>query len=357
MTSLRFQDPVMCLLLIPLFLAVLFAVVRQQRSAVLYSSVQVLKTLPKTFALRIKRLLPWVRFLGMALVILALARPQHGREEFRVRTEGIAIEMAIDRSGSMRAMDFDLDGEPANRLEVVRKVFQDFITGGGELEGRPDDLIGIIAFGGYADSMCPLTLDHGALLQVLETVQIPEQVYDARDRPLLSNQMLELELATAIGDAVALGVERLKDQTAKSKVLILLSDGTQTVDSIMPAEAAEAAKTFGVKIYSIGVGRNEPVPFPVMDPFGNVAYRSIRIPFDEKTLKMLADTTGGQYFHARDTETLRKVYEEIDRLEKTETEGRLYTEYRELFQYTLLPGLALILLELLLTATRFRSLP
>ncbi|MFH1999071.1 MAG: VWA domain-containing protein [Planctomycetota bacterium] len=358
--SFRLQDPLWCLLLIPLFFAVLFAVRRQRRSAVLYSSVHVLKTLPKSLALRFKQLLPWMRFLGMALVILALARPQQGKEEFRIRTEGIAMEMAIDWSSSMVATDFMLDNERVTRLEAVRKVFHDFVTGAGHLPGRPDDLIGLIAFGGYAINKCPLTLDHGALLQILNTVVIPEPEIDGFGQ-IRINRLLPEEGATAIGDAVTLGVERLKETKSKSKVLILLSDGKQTAGVISPEEAAQAAKEFGVKIYSIGVGSNSRnIPVRAKDRFGQTQF--IQLPGgefspDEKTMKMLAENTGGRHFQAQDTEALTEVYAEIDRLEKTETEGRLYTEYKEFFQYALFPGLALILFELLLVSTRFRSLP
>ena len=239
-TGLRFQDPIWCLLLVPLFFAVLLAIRRQRRCAVLYSSVQVLKTLPVTTALLLKRILPWVRFLGLGLVVLALARPQQGREEFRVRTEGIAIQMAIDRSGSMRAMDFEIDGKRVNRLDVVKQVFHEFVTGGEDLPGRPDDLIGLVVFGGYADSKCPLTLDHGALLQVLDTVEIPRPVTDARGR-VINRQLLEEEQQTAIGDAVALSVDRLKEVKAESRIVILISDGENTAGVIQPEEAAKAA--------------------------------------------------------------------------------------------------------------------
>ena len=352
----RFQDPVWCLLLVPLFFAVLLAVRRSRRCAVLYSSVQVLKTLPVTPALLVKRALPWVRFLGLALVVLALARPQQGREEFRVRTEGIAIEMAIDRSGSMQALDFEMDGKRVNRLAVVKKVFREFVTGGEDLPGRPDDLIGLVVFGGYADSKCPLTLDHGALLQVLDSVEIPRPVTDARGE-VINKELYQEEMQTAIGDALALSVERLKGAKAKSRIVILLSDGENTAGVISPGEAAEAAAAEGVKVYTIGVGSTGEAPMPGTDLFGRPVLRPVPVRLDEKTLKMIADTTGGRYFNARDTDALKRVYAEIDRLEKTKTEGRLYTEYRELFTWALYPGLVLILLELLLGATRFRSLP
>ncbi len=356
MTGIRLQDPLWLLLLVPLLVVALVTIRRQGRAAVLYSNVGILKTLPRTGALRVKRFLPWLKVLGLALVTVALARPQHGREEFRVRTEGIAIQMCIDRSGSMLAQDFPVEGKRVNRLEAVKKVFRDFITGGGDFEGRPDDLIGLVVFGGYADAKCPETLDHGALLEVLKTVKIAEPVRDRQGR-IINDGLWQEERATAIGDAVALAVDRLTDVKAKSKVIILLSDGESNAGAVQPAEAAEAAKNFGVKVYTIGVGTTGMAPFPTVDFFGRERLEARPVRLDEETLKMLADRTGGRYFNAKDTETLAQVYAEIDKLEKTETEGRLYTEYRELFQYLMLPGLACIVLEVVLGATRFRSLP
>lgn len=356
MNGWRFEDPLWLLALVPLLLLGLFSARRKPRGAVLYSSTQLVATLPKTLALRFKRLVPWVRVLGLGLIVVALARPQHGEEEFRVHTEGIAIQMCIDRSGSMQALDFHLAGERVDRLTAVKKVFRDFVKGEGELPGRPNDPIGLIAFGGFADSRCPLTLDHDALLATLSDVEIPQPIYDSRGR-MLNERFLEEEMATAIGDAIALGVDRLQQSVAKSKVLILLSDGENTAGVIEPAEAAEAAKRLGIKIYSIAVGTTGQAPFPAIDVFGRRMLTTQYVRLDEATLKMLADTTGGRYFHAKDTETLHRVYEEIDQLEKTETEGKIYTNYRELYQYAMFPGLGLVLLEVLLAATRFRSLP
>jgi Ca-activated chloride channel family protein len=344
------------LLLVPLVVLALLAIRRQRSVAILFSDVSLLRSLPKTIALRTKRLMPWLRVLGLVLVIAALARPQQGKEEFRVRTEGIAIQMCIDRSGSMQAMDFRLDGERVNRLTAVKDVFRDFVAGEDDLPGRPDDLIGIIEFGGYADAKCPLTLDHGALLQVLDQVEIPKPVRDRQGR-IINRTLLDEEMNTAIGDAVVLAVDRLKESKAKSKVLILLSDGKNTAGVTEPAEAAETAKTFGIKIYSIGVGSTGLAPFPDTDAFGREFLRPVPVELDEKTLNMLAKTTGGRYFHAENTEALTNVYAEIDQLEKTMSEGRLYTEYRELYQYAMFPGLGLILLEIVLVCTRFRSLP
>ena len=356
MMGFRFQNPMWLLTLVPLIVVGLLVLRRQRNVAVLFSDVGLLRALPKTFALRIKRAVPWLRILGLALVIVALARPQEGNDEYRIQTEGIAIQMCIDRSGSMQAMDFQLDRQRVNRLTAVKDVFRDFVAGEDELPGRPDDLIGLIAFGGYADAKCPLTLDHGALLQVLDQVQIPEPIRD-RQGHVINQRLLEEEMSTAIGDAVVLGVDRLKDAKAKSKVLILLSDGENTAGVVEPAEAAETADTFGIKIYTIGVGSTGMAPFPQIDAFGREFLTRRPVKLDEETLKMLATTTGGEYFHAGNTEALKNVYAEIDQLEKTLSEGRLYTEYRELYQYAMFSGFGLILLHILLVCTRFRSLP
>ena len=359
MMGFRFQDPLWLLMLIPLALLWWVAFRRRGNTAVLYSDVAIPLSLPVTFALRVKRMLPWLVIVGGTLAMAALARPQHGQEEFRVRTEGIAIEMCLDRSGSMQAMDFELEGERANRLEVVKDVFKDFIGAEGnrgDLPGRPNDQIGLIAFGGYAHDKCPLTLDHGVLCEITKTIKIPEPIYDEQGR-MINERLLQEEHATAIGDAVTTAIDRLKDAKAKSKVIILLSDGEQTAGVLQPKEAAEAAKAFGIKIYSIGIGTTGRAPFPVVDARGRKELQWAEVRLDEQTLSMMAETTGGQYFNAKDTEALKQVYAEIDKLEKSHTEGRLYTQYRELYEYLLLPGLGLMLLQIVLVSTRFRSLP
>jgi len=356
MNTFRFDAPIWLCLILVIGAALLIELRRQRRSAILYSSVRVLKTLPKTLAQRVKATLPWIRLLGLILVVVALARPQHGREEFRVRTEGIAIEMVCDRSGSMQAMDFEESGSPTDRLSVVKRVFRDFVAGSGGLEGRPDDMIGLVVFGGYADSRCPLTLDHGALLEILENVEVAKPMQDSRGR-VINEELLREELATAVGDALTVGVQRLEDVEAKSKVLILLSDGEDNFSVVDPLDAAEAAASRGIKVYTIGIGSNERAPMPMLDMFGQIVYRPVQVSLDEELLKEIAEKTDGQYFNARDTAALEAVYEKIDALEKTETEGVLYTEYRELFQIFLLSGLGLIVLELMLSMTRFRTLP
>ncbi|MGO8744386.1 MAG: VWA domain-containing protein [Thermoguttaceae bacterium] len=356
--NIRFQDPLWLLLLAALGAIGILAIRRQRRVAVLYSDVSLLRTLPATLALRIKRALPWVRLAGLGLVIAALARPQHGIEEFRIHTEGIAIEMCIDRSGSMAALDFNVDGQQVDRLAIVKQVFQDFVMGKGKLPGRPDDLIGLITFGGFVEPRCPLTLDHGALVEVLKEVEIPHPIFDNRGEEI-NRRLWQEDSQTAIGDALALAANRLKDAHAKSKVIILLTDGEQTAGVLQPAEGAKIAKTLGVKVYTIGIGSNGvvPIPDPYPDAFGRRVLRQEVFPLDEQTLKQIADVTGGKYFSAQDTESLEDVYAEIDRQEKSASEGRLYSEYHEWYQYLMFPGLGLILAEILLAGTRFRSLP
>jgi len=356
--SFRLQTPLWLLLLVALGVIGVLAIRRQRRAAVLFSDVGILRALPVTLALRIKRWLPWVRLLGLVMLIVALARPQRGIEEFRLQTEGIAIEMCIDRSGSMAALDFNLDGRQANRLDVIKRVFHDFVMGKGKLPGRPDDLIGLITFGGYVEPKCPLTLDHGALVQVLDAVEIPHPIFDSHGREI--NQRLWREDAeTAIGDALAVAANRLKSIEAKSKVIILLTDGEQTAGVLTPLEGAKIAKTLGIKVYTIGIGTNGlvTIPNPYPDQFGRTFLRQEEFPLDERTLQQIAETTGGKYFSAQDAERLEDVYAEIDRLEKSPSEGRLYSEYHELYQWFLLPGLGLIAVQVVLAGTRFRGLP
>lgn len=356
MTDFRFQQPWWLMTLVPLLVAVVVTVRRDRRGAIWYSSTDLLVSLPTTWAQVVRRSLPWLRFCGLALVAIALARPQHGLREFRVRKDGIGIMMCLDRSGSMSALDFQLDGNRVNRLEAVKRVFRNFVIGDGRLDGRPDDLIGLISFGGFAEGRSPLTLDHAALTQILETVNIPRPIRDAGGN-VINKRFLAEEQSTAIGDAVTLAVDRLRDSASKSKVIILLSDGENTAGVVQPEDAALAAKEFGIKIYAIGVGSTGRVPFPAEDMFGRTVLINRDVKLDEQTLRMLADTTGGQYFNARDTRALGEVYGAIDKLEKTVSEGRLFTEFRELYQALVLWGLGLIMLETILRCTRFRSLP
>lgn len=356
MSGFRFANPAWLLAIVPLVLAAWLHWRRSQRATITYSNTQLLHDLPWTFSLAMSYALPWVYGLGIVLTIVALARPQYGEEEFLLRSEGIAIEMCIDRSGSMLAEDFMLHESRMNRLQAVKSVFIEFVTGGERFEGRDNDLIGLIAFGGFADARCPLTLDHRALLEVLKSVQIAREIRDRFGR-VVNEELLQEERATAIGDALALAVDRLRDIEAKSKIAILLSDGENTAGVVSPADAARVAKEFGIKVYTIGVGSTGMAPFPYTDPFGRTRLISQPVSLDESTLRMIADETGGMYFAAKDMDALEDVYREIDQLEKSETTGQIFLRYREWYQYLLLPGFTLLVVALLLQSTWLRSLP
>jgi len=266
--------------------------------------------------------------------VIALARPQYGNEQTKVTTEGIDIVLAVDVSGSMLAEDFEIGGQRYNRLHVVKPVVKDFIM------KRTNDRIGLVVFAGRPYTQCPMTLDYGMLLQLLEKVEIGM-----------------VEDGTAIGSALGSSIERLKDTKAKSKVIILLTDGRNNAGEIDPFTAAEIARTFGIKIYTIGAGTKGLAPYPAMDIFGNRVMKQVKIDIDDDALREIAKITDGKYYRATDTESLKEIYSQIDKLEKTETEVTQYTEYNELFHYFLLPALGLLLIELGLKKTKLRKIP
>lgn len=298
-------------------------------------------------------LLPLLRISALGLLIFALARPQEGTEIRRDFSKGVAIMMAVDISETMLAMDFFIDNERVNRLDAVKHVFRSFVLGDDDqLPGRPNDEIGIVSFGGFAISRAPTTLDHTALDDLLQQVNIPKPIYDQHNR-LLNRE----EFKTAIGDALALSVARLKESPAKSKVVILLSDGMNTAGDIAPTEAAKAAKEFGLKVYTIGIGHTGYAPMPGIDELGRPILKQRRVAFDGSTLKRIARETGGQYFHAEDLSGLSKIYTHIDALEKTDIESKIFMLFHELFPLYLMIALGLLLTEQLLAHTYLRRLP
>ncbi len=339
---------------------------RSRRPALLFSSILPITRLASTWAVGARHLVPLLRTIAVALLIICLARPQKGNEQTRIFAEGVAIQMLVDRSGSMQAMDFHIDGKPVDRLTAVKRVAREFVLGRedrDDLAGRPDDLIGLIVFGTYADSLCPLTLDHDHLVKTLDSTQVATT---------------NAEAATAIGDAVALSVERLRmlerkrdlDDTRKikSKIVILLTDGENTAGDFEPFRAAEMAAAFGIKVYAIGVGTRGMAPMPSTDIFGRKMMRPMPVNIDEDTLREIAKVTGGQYFRATDTESLKEIYATINELEKTKIEERRYMQYKELATARVdlgplaLPPLLLFVLiflalEIVLANTRFRRIP
>jgi Ca-activated chloride channel family protein len=356
--SFRFYSPLWFLLGPMVIAAVWWAHHPRRRAAAVFSSIEDLKSLPVTFAQQVRRTLPWFYCAGLLLIVAALARPQRGRSESQVSTEGIAIEMALDVSGSMEALDFNINGQQDSRINAVKHVFKQFVAGGKELKlsGRPNDLIGVVAFGGFADSKCPLTMDHGALLDVVNSLEVPKRIRDSRGR-IINMQMLQEELQTAIGDGLSLAVDRLRNVQAKSKILILLTDGDNNAGVVEPKEAAKIAKDLGIKIYAIGIGNNGVAPIRDEDEFGRTFLRRERFHIDEDLLKSLAEIGGGKYFNATNTEALGEIYSEIDRMEKSKVEERRYTEYTDLYPWLAGPGIALVLGVGFLTLTRFRALP
>lgn len=278
---------------------------------------------------------PALSITAAACLIVALARPQGGIAASRVFTEGIDIMLAVDVSSSMLAEDFTVDGKRANRLAAVKKVVADFIArrGGG-------DRIGLVLFAARPYTQCPLTLDHGWLQRNLDRAEIGM-----------------IEDGTAIGSALAAAVGRLQASDAKSKIIILLTDGQSNAGKIGPLAAAEAARTLGYRVHAIGAGTKGMAPFPARDIFGNRVFQPMPVDIDEKTLEQIATETGGKYFRATDTESLEAIYAEIDALEKTPHSGLRYREYRELYAWLLVPAVLLLAGELILGRTVLRVLP
>ena len=279
----------------------------------------------------------FMAFLGLlafALLICAFARPRHGKGSTDIEASGIDIVLALDVSGSMEALDFKLEGRPANRLEVVKDVVGKFVG------QRPNDKIGIVAFAGRPYLVSPLTMDQEFL-----------------GKRVASVKMGQVEDGTAIGSAIASAVSHLRDSTAKSKIVILLTDGVNNAGAVNPLTAAEAGKALGIKIYSIGTGTQGEAPVPQRDFFGGQQLKMVKVEIDEDMLRKTADITGGQYFRATDTDSLKKIYESINQLEKTTHKLKKYQQYDELYLWFLAPGLSLMLLELVLNQTIFRRLP
>lgn len=269
----------------------------------------------------------------LALLVLGAARPQLYNVSREIRSSGVDIILCLDTSGSMQAMDFQLDGKPVSRLTAVKKVVSEFI------KKREMDRIGLVVFGDEAFTQAPLTLDKGLLLNLVNRMEIGM----AGDR-------------TAIGSATAIGGKRLKDLKAKSKILILLTDGRHNAGELMPSEAADAVQALGIKIYTIGVGGKEPAPFPVQTPFGTrIIHRKVDL--DEDTLKKVAEIGHGQYFRAADTDSLKEIYDTIDSQEKTEVKVKEFFHFKELYPYFLVPALLLLVVEIFIRTTLLRIIP
>ncbi|MEZ6087656.1 MAG: VWA domain-containing protein [Pirellulaceae bacterium] len=342
MAEIEFRDP--WFLLIALLAPIVYRLASQTRSVIAYSSLSILDVGQRTWRVRLAKLPAFLMTLTFLAASIAFAGPRTPDAETKISREGIAIMMVVDHSSSMNARDLVKDDMGIDRLQVVKDVFRQFVLGdsGAAGQGRPDDTIGLIAFAGYADSLCPLTLDHGNLVSILNDVQLVRR---------------EDEDGTAIGDGLALAVERLRTSEAKSRVVILLTDGVNNAGTIDPEKAAEIAAVNQIKVYCIGAGTNGLAPIPMQDPFGRTRLVRAEVEIDEKTLQKIADITDGKYFRAVDSEGLRQIYEQIDQLERTEITEFRYLQYTEHYGTFALAGLALLGCSILLGSTVFKTLP
>ncbi len=309
---------------------------RGARPAVRFSDLSLVKKGPVSLVVRARHLLFALRMIGVGLIVVALARPQKGSTEEEVSTEGVDIMLVLDISTSMKALDF----KPQNRLFVAKMRIAEFI------QKRQHDRIGLVVFAGRSFTKCPLTLDYNVLLEFLDEIRFGD-----------------IEDGTAIGTAIATAAYRLKDSPAKSKVIILLTDGANNRGEIGPLAAANAAGKLGMKIYTIGVGKQGEVPYPVeyidrrTGKVVETRVQMIQSDLDEQTLADIAGATNGQFFRADNAKRLKEIYDRIDELEKTEIKTKSYTTYSERFYPWLWAGFALLMLELVLAHTRFRRIP
>ena len=335
MSSFQFAAPwvLTFLLLVPVLGILLYMISKRTTiPTVRYSMAGFAHGLPRSWRITLRPLLTILRLSIISLIIVALAQPQivQGREI--IRGEGVEIALALDISGSMASLDF----EPNNRLEASKAVIGEFV------EERPYDKLGLVIFSNEAFSQSPLTLDHNMLNRSLDQVQL------ATD--------LGLDDGTAIGLGIANAANMLTTSDADSKVVILLTDGVNNAGQIDPLTAAEAAKALGIKVYTIGAAKTGMVPVPTETLFGTqVTYQESQL--DEATLQQVAEITGGRYYRAEDTEGLRQIYDEINNLEKSQVEIEVFNQYQELAGWLIIPVLMLLLAEMVLRKTIFRTIP
>ena len=316
------------LIIIPLLIIWYIFAGRKRQAYVKFSDASFFTNMPKGWRIYARHLLFALEMAALALLIIALARPQSSSKNQKINVEGIDIVMCIDLSSSMLAQDLKPD-----RLEAAKDISAEFV------KGRPEDRMGLVVFASETFTQVPLTTDHGMLLNMMRDMKCGM-----------------LEDGTAIGDGLASSVSRLKDSEAISKVVILLTDGDNNAGSIDPATAAEMAKIFGIRVYTIGVGTRGTAPYPVHTPFGGIQYQQIPVTINEPLLQQIADETGGKYFRATSNEKLEQIYEEIDKLERSKIEINEFTRVHEEFLPFVLWSLALLLLGFLLKNTVFKTL-
>jgi len=332
-----FGHPYILLLLLLLPLLAWLKGKQGKPPAFVYSSVQLVRGILNVTRTRSGAFLAALRWLILALLIIALAQPRLTKSETRVTASGVDIVVALDMSGSMASEDFEVGRERLSRLAMAKEVLKKFI------EKRPNDRIGIVAFATQAYIASPLTLDHEFLLQNLARLELGT----------IENN------STAIGSALSTAINRLRELKSKSKIVILMTDGQNNAGKVAPLTVAEAAKTLGVKVYTIGVGTRGEAPMPAgRNPFTRqMVYRMMPVDIDEDTLQKIADMTTGKYYRADNSQRFQAIYAEIDKLERTEAEVKKFAHHDELFTWVITPGLGLLLLEVLLRHTIWRRLP
>jgi Ca-activated chloride channel family protein len=328
----RFAYPIVLLLLLPVGAWFVYALFRKP-AGITYSITSKIVELAGQTGYIFNRILIFIRLVCLILLVLAAARPQFYNVSRDIRSLGVDIMLCLDTSGSMQALDFKLNGKPISRLTAVKKVVSEFI------QKRQMDRIGLVVFGQEAFTQAPLTQDKGLLMGLVEKMEIG-----------MAGDM------TAVGSAIAVGGKRLKDLKAKSRILILLTDGRHNAGDLTPEQAAEAVRSLGVKIYTIGVGGYGPAPFRVRDLFGTRIVHQ-QVDLDEATLKKVAEIGNGRYFRAADSEKLSEIYDIIDKEERTEVKVKEFFHFRELYIYILVPALILLGLELTLKTTILRGIP
>jgi Ca-activated chloride channel homolog len=329
---LRFAHPwlLLALILVPISAWLMW---RQKPPTLRYSSLDLLPAPGPSLSIWLHWLPTALRLTALILLALALARPQSGRQSQVITGEGVDIVLAFDISPSMAALDFD----PANRFEAARQVMLDFIA------ERTYDRIGLVIFSGQAYTQSPPTFDYDVLTNLLNEVELGLD--------------MGLEGGTAIGMGLAQAARMLQESSAESKVIILLTDGVNNAGQIDPLTASQAAAALDIRVYTIGVGREGQVPFPVDDPFFGTSTQMVESELDEESLRQVAETTGGLYFRATDSDGLGQIYDQINTLEKSKVEVQVLTQYTERVVFFLLPALALLLFEFLLRTTLLRSFP
>jgi Ca-activated chloride channel family protein len=340
-SALTFARPWLLLLLLAIPLLAYLRGKRGPAAALTFSSTTTLRAIGKQSAARAGKFLRALIFAALGFFIVALARPQVGKSLTQIEASGIDVMLVLDVSGSMLIKDFTIGGEEATRLDAIREVTRKFI------EGRPNDRIGIIAFGGRPYVVSPMTLDHDWLLQNLDRVRIGL-----------------VEDGTAIGSALAVAANRLNDKESKSRVIVLLTDGENNAGKISPNTAAEAIKALHIHFYAIGAGINgvAPVPFftargPLTDNDGNILYQNQPVQFNEAGLKEVANIAAGKFFRATDTQSLEQIYADINKLEKSTVSVKKYQQYRDLFPLCLMSGAGLLLAQLILSQSVWKKLP